>query len=78
MDTISVVMTKTARGAEDGITVKQYAEGQTYDMESSLAQAFIKSKRARPAPQPDPKQQGDDKGTGGDSTKGGKGPDENK
>lgn len=74
MDTISVIMTKTMPGSEDGIVVKRFEAGHTYDMEASLAKSFLKSNCAKPAPVPEPAKTPD----GGDANKGGKGPDENK
>jgi len=76
-------MTKSMRGSEDGIRVNLYEEGQEYDMERSLAQSFMKSKAAKPAPKKedkpnDPPGGGAPPAVGGDTTKQGKGPDENK
>lgn len=73
-----VIMTKSRRGSENGITVQLYRQGETYELGDSLANAFMKSKCARPAPEPAPKPDDPKKPDGGDDNKGGKGPDENK
>lgn len=67
-----VIMTKSMPGSEDGIHITRYEAGEEYDMGEALAQAFIKSKCARPLPEPKPHPEG------GNGNKGGKGPDENK
>ncbi|MCS6302363.1 MAG: hypothetical protein H8K07_01655 [Nitrospira sp.] len=72
MEKVTVTMTKTMTGSEDGIHVQAYRVGVTYELGAELAQSFIESKGARPAlDQPD---QTDKK----DQTKKGKGPSENK
>jgi hypothetical protein len=71
---IRVVMTKTMRGSENGIDVTLFEKGQEYNLEASLATAFLKSKNARQAPVQEPSKTPD----GGTGEKGGKGPDENK
>jgi hypothetical protein len=45
-----VKMTQTRRGSEDGVTVALYQAGQEYEIGDALAQAFLASKSARPAP----------------------------
>lgn len=67
-----VIMTKSMPGSEDGIHITRYEAGQEYDLGDALAASFIKSKSARPAPEPK------NHSEGGDDNKGGKGPDENK
>lgn len=65
-----IIMTKSRRGSEDGITVRLYAEGQAYDLGEALAQSFIGSKCARHAPDSIDQTDG--------SIKKAKGPDKNK
>lgn len=71
---VRVVMTKSMQGSEDGLRVQRYEQGQEYDMEQSLAASFIKSRCAKPVSDPVKEKDPD----GGDDSKGGKGPDENK
>lgn len=70
--TVRVIMAKSMRGSEDGIHIQQYNEGETYELGDALAQSFLGSKCARPAPEkPAPP-------AGNLKTKRGKGPDEDK
>ena len=41
-----VKMLKTIKGAEDGVTVKDYLVGEIYEVESSFAQDIVKAKFA--------------------------------
>jgi hypothetical protein len=36
-----VKMLRTTKGAEDGITIKEYHAGTTYDMQEKLAKVFV-------------------------------------
>jgi len=69
-----VTMLKTMPGSEDGIRVREYVKGETYEMGAALAGAFLDSKCAVPAK--DAEGNGHDKGPG--KSRAGKGPDENK
>lgn len=44
-----VTMLQTRKGTEDGFKVEEYAEGESYDICSSLANAFIRSGFAKKA-----------------------------
>lgn len=43
-----IVMTRTAKGADDGFTVREYVEGEAYDVSDDLAQAFFQMGAADP------------------------------
>lgn len=49
MEKMRITMTKTVSGSEDGIRVKRYMAGHTYDVGRDLGQAFIKSECAKSA-----------------------------
>lgn len=38
---MKVKMLKTTKGAEDGITIKEYHAGTVYDMQEKLAKVFV-------------------------------------
>lgn len=40
MKTVTILMTKTERGSNDGVTVSTYKEGDVYEVSESLAAAF--------------------------------------
>lgn len=66
-----VLMTKSMPGSEDGIHIKRYEAGETYELGDDLAHSFLTSKAARPAPD-----KPEEPGAG--SSKAGEGPRENK
>jgi hypothetical protein len=41
-----VKMLETAKGADDGLHIKEYLEGVVYDVSDGLAQAFVGGKHA--------------------------------
>lgn len=42
---MKVKMLKTTKGAEDGITIKEYHAGTEYDMQEKLAKVFVNTLR---------------------------------
>jgi hypothetical protein len=80
---MQISVTKTMRGAPDGVHTQTYVAGVTYDMPDDLGAVFVRERWGKavqaPAPPPSgpsgPSAPGPD---GGDGHKGGKGPDENK
>lgn len=69
-----VTMTKTMPGSENGIHVREYVKGETYEMGAALAQSFIGSKCAVPTPDQTDEKDKKDK----TDKKAAKGPDQNK
>lgn len=49
MSTVKVTMVKEMKGSPDGLKVINYLEGVTYDMETTLAEVFLKLKAAQRA-----------------------------
>ena len=50
MINVKVVMLKTCRGSEDGITSQIFKEGEQYEISESLALSFFKGGEAKKAP----------------------------
>lgn len=44
----TVTMTKTEKGSPNGVLVREYEKGQTYDLPHELADTFIGMKSAKP------------------------------
>ena len=69
---MKIAVTKTMSGAPDGVHTQKYVAGETYEMPDDLGSVFVRERWGREVKEPVKEPEG------GDATKGGKGPDENK
>lgn len=73
---MNITVTKTMAGAPDGVHTQTYVAGETYDMPDDLGSVFVRERWGKEVKEPVKEPVKTPKG--GDVTKGGKGPDENK